>query len=125
MFKIDSETKIIRCTRGDKGIIEFNIPISETEFYKFKKGDVISFGVYPRKKLEDKPVIYKEVTVETETESVDIELTSMDTTIGEIINKEVDYWYEIELNNEQTIIGYDDEEDEKGKIFRLLPEGSK
>ena len=38
------------------------------------------------------------------------------------MNKPVEYWYEIELNNEHTVIGYDDN---GAKIFMLFPEGSK
>ena len=59
-----------------------------------------------------------------EAESVTINLTKEDTKIAEIINKPVDYWYEIEMNPDtepQTIIGYDEDGE---KIFRLYPEGS-
>ena len=56
-------------------------------------------------------------------ESVEIELTSDETRIGDYINKPVTYWYEIELNpnnNSTTIIGYDDD---GPKQFKLYPEG--
>ena len=122
MFKIDADTKIIHCTRGDKGIIELKVPLNDTEFYKFQQDDIITLGVYTAKKMNEEPLIYKEITVENEADSVDIGLTSEDTKIGELINKKVDYWYEIELNHEQTLIGYDEDE---AKIFRLYPEGSK
>ena len=68
-------------------------------------------------------VIQKDVTVESETTSVDISLYKEDTKIGELINKPKDYWYEIELNSDtspQTIIGYDVD---GPKLFRLYPEG--
>jgi hypothetical protein len=51
-------------------------------------------------------------------------LTKKDTTIGEIINKSREYWYEIELNPDtasQTIIGHDED---GAKKFVLYPEGS-
>ena len=57
------------------------------------------------------------------TDLVTISLSSTDTRIGEIINKPVDYWYEIELNPDttpQTIIGYDAD---GPKILKLFPEG--
>lgn len=41
--------------------------------------------------------------------SVEIDISGEDMKIGEMLNKQVEYWYEIELNNDETIIGYDDE----------------
>lgn len=76
-----------------------------------------------QKKGCDVVVLQKDITVEHESASVDILLTSYETRIGSIINKPIDYWYEVELNPEteaQTIIGYDED---GPKIFRLYPEG--
>ena len=51
----------------------------------------------------------------------EVELESEDTKVGPIINTPAQYWYEIQLNKEQTILGFDD----KGpKMFILFPEGS-
>ena len=88
----------------------------------FKTGDVVRFRVFA-KKQHDNIVIVKEVVVSEETATVDIQLNSKDSKFGGVINKPVDYWYEIELNpdtNPQTIIGYDVD---GPKIFRLFPEG--
>jgi hypothetical protein len=65
------------------------------------------------------------VVVTEECESVQIILTSEEMRIGDIINKPVDYWYEVELNPDTpytvTILGYTKE---KGpKILSLTPEG--
>jgi hypothetical protein len=68
-------------------------------------------------------VLEKDVTVEEETSVVSITLERTDTKLGGIINKPVDYWYEVELNPDttpQTIVGYDSD---GPKIFRLFPEG--
>ena len=124
MFKIDKETKQIYITRGDIMSIIFSAKDSEGTDYEFDVGDVIRFGVFPRKSYET-PVLQKDIEVDEKTESVTIPLTAQDTTIGEIINKPVDYWYEIQLNPDtdpQTIIGYDDN---GAKLFTLLPEGEK
>ena len=54
---------------------------------------------------------------------VEIFLHGAETKFGEVINKPVDYWYEVELNPEtkpQTIIGYDED---GAKVFKLFPEG--
>lgn len=121
MFSIDS-TQTIHITRGDIGVIEVDAMKSETERYIFQPGDLVRLKVFG-KKQHDNVVLTKNVIVEEETEVVDISLERDDTKIGGIINKPVDYWYEIELNPDtapQTIIGYDDD---GPKVLRLYPEG--
>lgn len=114
MFKIEGKT--IKINRGDKGIIGLTIPD-----YQFQVGDIVTIGVYENKGLEKKSKLFKSVEVETECEELEIILTKEDTSIDEIINKEKTYWYEIELNNETTVIGYDEE---GAAEFILYPEGS-
>lgn len=121
MFVIDSD-KVIHITRGDIGTIEVSANKSEDEAYIFQPGDEVRLRVFVKKNHEN-VVLMKDVRVESEGETVDIPLLKSDTTIGEIINKPVDYWYEVELNpktNPQTIVGYDRD---GPKIFRLYPEG--
>lgn len=124
MFKIDSNTKQINITRGDIGIISVSAKNENDEDYTFQVGDIIRLGIFVAKNCNDN-VLQKDVEVTEETTSVDIELNSTDTTIGEIINKPATYWYEIQLNpdtNPQTIIGYDET---GAKLFVLYPEGVK
>lgn len=113
MFKIDGDT--IHITRGDRGVIELEI-----DDYTFVVGDSIELRVYEKKGLEKLPVLSKEVTVTKECETLEIELTSKDTAIGNIENKQKNYWYEVELNDNNTVIGYDEE---GPKLFVLYPEG--
>ena len=74
--------------------------------------------------------LQKDTPVTEEGTTVDISLTSEDTKIGEVINKDMAYWYEVELNPEtrpQTIIGYEIHPEANmpwERIFLLLPEGS-
>ena len=114
----------IRINRGDKGVIPFVIPLDKEkkEFYKFQVGDKVRFGVYEEDGYEKCALILKEIEVQEITEIVNIPLTSEETKIGEIINEPVDYWYEVILNDDETILGYDDELG--AKIFKLFPEGS-
>jgi hypothetical protein len=114
MFKIENDT--IKVTRATKGVIELSI-----DDYTFNDGDTIEFRIYNKKKLNEPPVMTKEIKVTQACTSVDIELTCEDTDIGEPINKMVEYWYEIELNDEQTIIGFDDITGPK--ILELYPKG--
>ena len=121
MFKIINKNQIL-INRGDIGIIDLTIPISKEENYEFEQGDVITFAVYNTNSYQKDPIIYKEVIVEEDGQTVvTIELDAEDTKVGPVINMPVQYWYEIQLNKEQTILGFDD----KGpKMFILFPEGS-
>lgn len=115
MLKTEGYT--IHLTRGDTTIIDLTV-----DNYTFKVGDKIEFRVYNKKMLEKRAVLSKSIVVQEETSSVAIELTTEDTKIGEIRNKSIEYWYEIELNDKQTIIGYDN----KGpKTLILYPKGVK
>ena len=52
----------------------------------------------------------------------EIKLTSVETRIGDAFKDgSVTYWYEIELNGDTTLIGYDDE---GAKKFVLYPEAT-
>ena len=113
MFKINGST--IEVTRGDSMAINFSI-----ENYTFSSGDKVEFRVYEKKGLDKEPVISKVVIISEETEVVRIEVPGTDTKIGEVVNKPVTYWYEIELNDASTIIGYDED---GAKELILYPEG--
>lgn len=120
MFYI-SDDLTINITRGDSAVLSVSATISDTS-YEFKPDDVIRLKVFARKDCSD-VVLQKDITVTEATGTVEIALTSEDTTIGEVISKPTDYWYEVELNPEtkpQTIIGYDDN---GAKVFKLFPEG--
>ena len=122
MFKINKD-KSIYLTRGDIASIEVNARKSEEEAYIFQKDDVLRMQVFERGNCGN-VVLRKVVKVLEESPTVDIFLNKEDTTIGELIHRPKDYWYEIELNPDtepQTLVGYDDE---GAKIFRLFPEGS-
>lgn len=120
MFKIVQKNRIL-INRGDIGIISLTIPLKDGTNYAFSSGDIITFGVYTKSEYQNKPLIYKEITIEEEgQEKVEITLDSEDTKIGNIINSPVVYWYEIQLNYEQTILGYDKD---GPKYFVLYPEG--
>lgn len=121
MFVIN-EDKSIYLTRGDIANIEVTAKNAEGNAYTFQKGDVVRIKVFEKKGCEC-VVLQKDVVVEAEATAVTIFLGKEDTTIGEIISKPKDYWYEVELNPEtlpQTIIGYDED---GAKVFKLFPEG--
>ena len=120
MFTVNDDLSIY-ATRGDVGV--FNVEATlDDEPYTFRSGDVVRFKAFGKKDCEN-VVLQKDVVVEEDTTQVEVFLEGDDTKIGEVINKPVDYWYEVELNPEtrpQTIIGYDEN---GAKIFKLFPEG--
>lgn len=121
MFKVKDDLSI-HVTRGDIGILGITAKNEDNTDYIFQVGDIIRLGVFEKKKFS-LIKLQKDVTVQEQGTEVQISLNKEDTTIGDIINTPVDYWYEIQLNpetNPQTIIGYDEN---GAKIFRLYPEG--
>jgi len=121
MFKVKEDLSI-HITRGDIGLLEITAKNEDGSDYTFKVDDVIRLGIFEKKKF-DSIKKQKDITVQEETTTVKISLNKEDTTIGDIINTPIDYWYEVQLNpetNPQTIIGYDEN---GAKIFRLYPEG--
>ncbi len=117
MFKI--EDKIIHCTRGDEGKINFTCKNTDGSDYLFQSNQKVILKVYEKGNVTN-VVLKKETVVIQESTSITIELTSEDTTIGDYINKPVTYNYEISINGTKTIVGYDDE---GPKQFILYPEG--
>lgn len=117
MFKIIG--KDIHITRGDSCTIR----LSSKSGYTFQEGDVIRINIFRKKGCSDIEKS-KDIIIEKTGTKVDLPLTKEDTTIGPIINKPVEHWYEIELNPNtyfpQTIIGYNDEGPTR---FILYPEG--
>ena len=120
MQKIDGTT--IKLNRGDILSLSLSLSLSDGTAYTFQNGDKIVFSVYGKNKMSDGAVLLKELTVNGTQQSIEITCTKEETKIGDLINKPVEYWYEIELNDENTVIGYDDN---GPKILMLYPEGSK
>ena len=118
MFKINGTNILL--TRGDKCTITLKVTPKENEEFIFNPGDIISFSVYNKKGLDSEPLLLKETIVNESTNIVDISLNGDDTKIGGLSNKPIEYWYEIQLNYDQTIIGYDNT---GPKILTLYPEG--
>lgn len=121
MFKKDEKKPDrLLVTRGDRGSVYATATdlITNTP-YVFQSGDKVSFVVVPENGYSEGAVIRKDVIVTEETQEVEIPLTSEDTKIGDMIDEYEDYWYNVVLNDDITIIGSDDTGE---KVFRLYPE---
>ena len=121
MFAI-KEDKSIHLTRGDVADIIVSAVTGDGEAYTFQPGDVVRFRVVQK---ADYCVIHleKTQTVAESAAQVTISLDKEDSRFCDVINRPVDFWYEVELNPDtvpQTIVGYDED---GPKIFRLYPEG--
>lgn len=113
MFEV--ENYVIHISRATKGAIEFGVPERE-----FNVGDTIELRIYEKNGLDKLPVKTIEKIVMEAGPTMEIQLTCEDTNIGEPCNKVVDYWYEIELNDDITVIGFDRD---GPKILKLYPKG--
>lgn len=107
---------------SDDEICDLDVNDLDIQLYMLEPGDVLRLRIFESKNFSN-IVRTKDFVVEELTAYVPALLTSEDTKIGGIINKPVEYWYELELNpdtNPKTVIGYD----RKGKkVFKLYPEG--
>lgn len=77
--------------------------------YEFQVGDIIKLNIYERNGYDKEPLKTKSVTVATAGTSVDISLTEEDTTFSAVVNKPTTYWYDITLNDDQTVVCYNED----------------
>lgn len=113
MFKI--ENKNMYLNRGDA--IAITINCNEV----FSVGDIIKFSICKRGDYSN-IIFQKTFTVEEESSSFPIDLTSDETRLGSPLkNQATIYWYEIELNGDTTLIGFDED---GAKEFVLFPEAT-
>lgn len=122
---IYTEGDVIYCTRGDStetlgNHLEFSFNNIDDTPFNFLPGQTVIFKVYNPKNANE-VFIQKEIHIDEICTSIYIPLTEADTTIGDYINKPVTYAYEISINGNATIIGYDPLDG--AKPFVLLPEG--
>ena len=112
MYRI--KNKNIFLNRGDKITIHL---VNNND--NFRIGDYIIFYLCENGSYED-VIFQKRVDIDKNIDTVDIHLTSDETRLGEPLKSGSRvYWYEIELNGDTTLVGYD----EKGpKLFTIYPE---
>lgn len=77
-------------------------------FYQFQVDDKITFNIYNKNGYDAEPILSKDIIVDATAYSVDIPLTEEEMTFGEISNKPVTYWYDITLNEDATVVCYNE-----------------
>lgn len=113
MFKID-ENRNIHLNRGDQMIIKLRNSSSN-----FTPTDRFKFSIM-KKGNAGMVLFQKEFVVEEESNEFTMVFTPEETRLGDVIRTgTVTYWYEIEYNGMNTVLGYDTE---GPKEFILYPE---
>ena len=133
MIAIEGNT--IHITRGDAtGIthnrIAFKYPVynfetQQEEDYTFQLTDKISFICFEKKGYTKEEILRKEYTLAdigyTEpTTTVELPLTAAETKKFPLTNKAQTFWYDLVLNDTDTMLGFDDE---GAKKIIVYPEG--
>ena len=122
MFKVDKDDKTtIKCTRGDKGSIIVRKKIRDGEYEPYYPNDKVAFSI--KNNFGDSEVVLRKIIeVKEKCDFVTFDFDKNDTSIGELISSPQKYQYDIAVNDDITILGYDDETGPK--YFILYPEGS-
>ena len=106
IYWYDTENKVLY----DSDYVESETGIDTLTMlkYEFQQGDVIDFKIYERNGYNKPPLKEISITVETPATSVDIPLTKSDTTFDKIENRQATYWYDITLNDDSTVVCYNE-----------------
>lgn len=115
MIKID-EDKVIHITRGDATNDINKLEISYPN-YTFKANDTLTLRVVQKKGYTSNILFEKTQTINTAGTTVDFLLTSSDTLNFPLENRKRTYWYDLILNEDTTIIGYDEENAKKLIVY--------
>lgn len=114
MFRVD-EDLAVHINRGDAGNI--NVTANEGE-YEFQPNSKLKLRIYEKKGYDKEPVYETEVTITEATTQAVIPLTEDSTSFCEISNKPITYWYDVSLDEDITLIGYDED---GAKEFIIYP----
>lgn len=107
VYWYDNENKILYDSNYNKSSV--SLDTLTMVLYQFQTNDKITFNIYAKNGYNKQPVLSKIINVESTSDSVDIALTEDDTTFGAIPNKPTIYWYDITLNDDATVVCYNEE----------------
>lgn len=94
---------------NDYELVDIDINDLSMVKYQFVIGDIVEFKIYEKQGYDKEPLVTKQVTISSSSDYCEIPLTENETTIGEIENKPITYWYDITLNGDQTVVCYNEE----------------
>lgn len=114
-MKKDAKNTITH-NRGDKGAIRL-----VNKNGTFKKGDKFTFSIVKKGNYAD--VVFQKVFIVTEDcDTFYLTFTNEEMRFSDIISVKTTFWYEIDMNDDTTILGHDANGD---KQFILYPEAAK
>ena len=114
-MKKDAKNTITH-NRGDKGAIRL-INKNGT----FKKRDRLTFSIVKKGNYDD--VVFQKLFIVTEEcDAFYLTFTNEEMRFSDVISVRTTYYYEIDMNDDTTIIGHDKDGD---KLFILYPEAAK
>lgn len=107
IYWYDMENKVLY----DSDYIESSVSINTLTMvvYEFQPGDIIEFKIYERNGYNKAPLKTIAITADVASTSIDIPLTKADTTFAKIENRETVYWYDITLNEDSTVVCYNED----------------
>jgi hypothetical protein len=122
MIAIDEDNTTILITRGDSTQEKFNrlafqypifnIETQQEELYEFQPEDKITFVIMEKNGYLKEELLRKEYTLKdlgyiTPTTTPELPIEAEDTKALPLANKKKTYFYDLVLNDETTILGYD------------------
>lgn len=107
IYWYDKKRKILYDSNYEETNIELDTLTMEC--YQFQEGDKITFNIYEKNGYNKSPLMTKDVFITEAGESVNISLSEEDTTFGSPINKPTIFWYDVTLNDNLTVICYDED----------------
>lgn len=119
----------IYVTRGDTLAFDIRVPLMSGGYRLFETDDSIRLGIYKKNKLHEPALVLENFIAGIESEVFRIIIDSNNMKLGKLDSKSEDFWYEIILNDKETIIGSKREEingrlKDIPAILTVLPEGS-
>lgn len=76
--------------------------------YIFQNGDYVDFVIYNKNGYTSEPLKQVHVDITEPSDVVTIPFSDETTTVGDIANKPVTYWYDITLNTDKTVVCYNE-----------------
>ena len=115
MYRIKDKTTII-VSRGDSFSINFRI-----KNYTFKPDDKVKLSVFEKRSNFEESLMTKYAVIDTSRNIAVFSLLPEDTSFNEGSDRDETFWYEISVNGDQTVIGYDVADKIKPKLFIIMP----
>lgn len=113
---LDGEDNVYWYDKEKKKLYDADYEESQTsldtltaQYYQFQVGDKVKFNIYESKGYDIEPLVSKTIEIETAGYEAEIPLSEEDTTFGDIDNKPITYWYDITLNDDLTVVCYNED----------------